>query len=201
MKLSSAQSEALARLLCLLETGEGAAELSFTSLAGECTVPGARHALAQIALEEAEHGSWVETMAGALPPPSGARSVIQAARKMHYAIGQGSLAERLAGVTALDSAACILFSRLLRPAAPLASDSTFADGLRRIHRDEARHVAIASRFAMACGNPAVLQQRAVRVRREFAAVLALVSDDFEALAVDPDEMMGAVQTLPSGLFA
>ena len=199
--LSIAQTEALARLLCLLESGEGAAALSFSALAKDHPAVGAEAALAEIATEEQLHGTWVNAMASWLPVAAGVRPAILAARRLHVAIGRGSVAERLAGVAALDSAVCILFSRLLQARAPLASSGEIATILRRIHRDEARHVTIASHFALGCDAPAVLRQRAALIRDEFANVLALVAADFDSLAVDPDRLLRSVRALPTGLLA
>ena len=114
-QLSQAQAEAVSRLLCLLEAGEGAAALSFSALARDVRIRGAASALTTIGREEADHGAWVAEIARAVPRPTSVRPALDAARRLHIAIGQGSPAERLAGVAALDSAACILFSRLLRP--------------------------------------------------------------------------------------
>ena len=198
--LNTAQTEALARLLCLLEAGEGAAARSFAALARESTVPAAEAALAAIAREEAAHGEWVVVMSLWLPKPTGVRPMIHAARDMHLVIGQGTVAQRLAGVAALDSAACILFSKLLHPRAPLAVCDGISNILRRIHRDEAKHVAVASHYALSSGALADLQTRAAKVRRHFAEVLELVASDFDDLGVDPDSLLRAIRVPPAGLF-
>ncbi|MEO6718030.1 MAG: hypothetical protein ABIM50_12380 [Novosphingobium sp.] len=200
-QLSECQFAALGRLLCLLGTGEDAAALSFTAIASEVRAHKAASALAVIAREEQAHGTWVDVIAQQFPNPVGARPVIQASRRLHVAIGRRSVAERLAGVAALDSAACILFSRLLRPRAPLALCANVAAVLHRIHQDESRHVVIASRLAANECLAGRLRDRAQDVRSQLAEVLELVADDFEALAVDPAALLNAVRVLPAGLFA
>jgi hypothetical protein len=200
-QLSECQIAALGRLLCLLGTGEDAAALSFTALAREVRAGKGASALAVISREEEAHGTWVDAIAQKLPNPVGVRPVIQASRRLHVAIGQGSVAERLAGVASLDSAACILFSRLLKPRAPLAQFANVAAVLRRIHRDESRHVVIASRFATNEGPSWRLRDRAQDIRLQLVEVLELIADDFEALAVDPAALLNAVRVLPTGLFA
>lgn len=200
-KLNDEQLAATARLLCLLGNGEDAAALSFTALAREARSDHAPAALDTIAHEEEMHSAWVEAAARLLPKPVGARPVIQASRRLHFAIGQGSVGERLAGVAALDSAACILFSRLLQQGAPLAKTGKIAKVLLRIHRDEAQHVAIASSLAVLEGASPRLIKRAVDIRAQFAGVLELVADDFEALEVDPGALFTAIRDFRTGLFA
>ncbi len=174
--------------------------MSFAALAREARSDHAPAALAKIAHEEEMHGAWVDAAARLLPKSRGARPVIQASRRLHFSIGQGSVAERLAGVTALDSAACILFSSLLRHDAPLAKTGKIAKVLHRIHRDEAQHVAIASSLAVSEGASMRLNNRAVDIRAEFAVVLELVADDFEALEVDPGALFSAIRDFRTGLF-
>ncbi len=199
--LQARKLAAVSRLLCLLGNGEDAAALSFTALARELRSDHAPAALTKIAHEEEMHGAWVDAAARWLPKPVGARPVIQASRRLHFAIGQGSVGERLAGVTALDSAACILFSRLLRHGAPLAKTGKIAKVLLRIHRDEAQHVAIASSLAVLEGASPRLINRAADIRAQFAGVLELVADDFEALEVDPGALFTAIRDFRTGLFA
>ena len=201
ISLDEHRQAAVSRLLCLLGNGEDAAALSFTALARDARSDHAPAALAMIAREEEMHGAWVEAAARLLPKPVRARPVIQASRRLHFAIGQGSVGERLAGVTALDSAACILFSALLRPGAPLAKTGRIAKLLHRIHRDEARHVAIASGLAVAEGASMRLCNRAIDIRAQFAGVLELVADDFEALEVDSGALFKAIREFRTGLFA
>lgn len=200
-ELSEARIAALGRLLCLLESGEGAAKLSFVALAQDCPLPGAERALARIAREEANHGAWVAAIARRLPQVAGARPVIQASRRLHAAIGRGTVTDRLAGVAALDSAACIIFSWLLRPGAPLAALPAIWAVLHRIHHDEARHVAIASCFAAMGGQRPQLREHGAEIRAKFADVLELVAADFDQLSVDPDSLLRAVRYVAADLFA
>jgi hypothetical protein len=89
---------------------------------------------------------------------------------------------------------------MLRSGTPIAADPVSTSILRRIHRDEARHVRIARSRARSAGVDRSMRDTAAAVRGEFADLLALASAEFEALSVDPAWLDRVVRQLPDGLF-
>ena len=176
--------------------------MAFDGLADEhARVPIAHAALLAIAREERVHDRIIRELEAALPAPSGGQAVLHAARRFHVRLASGGVAAHLARIAALDSAVCTVLSGLLRGGRPLASDAVACAALRRIHRDEARHVEVSRSLAMAVGITRPIGDAAAEARDALANVLSLASDAFEALEVDPTALDRAVRRLPNGLLA
>ena len=176
--------------------------MAFNGLAGGYS--GAAVACAElraIAAEERVHDLILRQLEAGLPTPGGSPAMLRAARRFHVRLASGGVSAHLARIAALDSAVCAVLSGVLRDGRPLACDPVACMALRRIHRDEARHVQVSRTLAMASGVTRPIIDAAVEAREALANVLALASDAFEVLGVDPAALDRSVRRLPNGLFA
>ncbi|MGY2732740.1 3-oxoacyl-ACP synthase [Sphingomonas sp. UYP23] len=190
---------ALAVLLPILGCGEEAAGLAFTDLAhGEEGV--AAFALRRVAAEERVHDRVIQALAAGLPAPPDQSRARALSRRFHLELGRGDAAVRLARIAALDSAVCLLLSRLLRTGTPLSDDAVLAPILRGIARDEARHVRITRSLAVARMSEASLKTVGSAVRERLGALLVEAGDAFEALSFDPRWLLDDIGRLPDGLY-
>ncbi len=191
---------ALARLVPILGCGEEAASLAFDGLArANAADKVASAALRQIAADERIHDGMMHALADVLPAISGEAS-IRAARRLHIQLGTGGTAIHLARIAALDAAVCTILSRMLRPSVSLAADAFVHGTLSRIHRDEARHVALSRALVLASGTTAQLRDVGAQARGALASVLMLEADAFETLQIDPAALERDVSRLPDGLL-
>jgi len=201
VQLDERRAAALATLLPLLGCGEEAAGMAFDGLA-ECHAqddPTAR-TLRDIAAEERLHDRLIRQVQSGLPEAAQDRSPIEAARRFHIGLVRGGPALHLARIAALDSAVCLMFGRLLRHDGPVAADPEILSILRRIHRDEARHVRVTRGLALDHGLTVAMRDAAAAARGGLAAILRLAGDAFEALHVDPAVLDRDLSRLPDGLL-
>ena len=161
----------------------------------------ASHALKQIAREERVHDGLIRSLAASLPLPSDPAHLLASTRRFHLTLGRGGRTARLARIAALDSAVCLILTRLLRSRTPLSYDPEVTRILRRIAQDEARHVRVTRRLALARADVGQLRQLAAPAREGLALLLSVASDALEALAFDPAWIRTDLANLPQGLFA
>jgi hypothetical protein len=197
--LTEGAAHALAGLLPILGCGEEAAGLAFYDLADGEDAEAAK-VLRHVAAEEQIHDGLIQAMAAGLPAPPDQTRLRAMSRRFHLELGRGDPAIRLARIAALDSAVCLLLSRLLRPGTPLAEDATLAPVLRRIARDEARHVRITREFAIGRMSETSLQTEGSMVRERLGTLLGEAGDAFEALSFDPRWLQTDVARLPAALY-
>lgn len=200
LQLSPCSASALAILLPLLGCGEEAAALAFDGLAVGTDDGEAAHILRTIAREERVHDSLMRGLMEILPTPPDRSMMMRRAQRFHVQLGLGGRAVHLARIAALDAAVCIILSRLVRPALPLAADVQICRTLTRIRNDEARHVRWSRRLALTEGPTRAQRDAAAGSRDALANVLALAADAFELLSVDPAILDRDVRALPNGLL-
>jgi len=200
VRLGSGPAVALAELLPLLGCGEEAAALAFEGLARRDADPRIAAALRRVAAEEMAHDARIAGLAALLPSPRLAPEWLGAARRFHLSTGRGASLDHLARIAAIDAAICTILSRLLAPGRPLRADATVRRLLGGIHRDEAQHVRLTRKLAIERAAGAPIEDVALAARIDLADLLHRAGDCFEALAVDPDALVGAVATLPNGLL-
>lgn len=191
-------ARALAQLVPLLGCGEEAAALAFDALAHDAHDDVEHYALQAIAAEERTHDALLTRLAMALPAIDSV-AIRRSARRFHIALGHGDRTHHLARIAAVDAGVCTIMSRLLRAGTPVSHDPVVSGLLARIHRDEARHVAISRRLAAGAG--VTLRDTAAAARGALATVLTIGGDAFECLGVDPARLFADVRRLPDGLFA
>lgn len=200
IRLRDREAQALAELLPLLGCGEEAAAMAFDALADTVSHPGAGPALAQIAAEERMHDALLRQLQMALPAPSNVRATISASRRFHIRLCVGGTTAHLARIAALDAAVCTILSRLIRPGTAVATDPVAFTVFRRIRDDEARHVALSRRLALAGADAVVLRDIGAATRGSLADILVLAAPAFDALGVDPDALDRSLRRLPNGLL-
>ncbi len=192
----------MAALLPILGCGEEAATLAFDALAGSVDDdPVGQAALANIAKDEERHDRLILSLRAALPPPPDQRETLRRARRFHLNLGRDSTVFRLAKIAALDSAVCTVLGRLLHRHAALVCAPRVHKALSTIRRDEAHHVAVSRRLALARAEANVLRPLAHQAREALADVLTLAGSAFENLEVDPELLVRDVRRLPAGLLA
>ncbi|MFA5966817.1 MAG: 3-oxoacyl-ACP synthase [Sphingomonas sp.] len=201
IQLDDRPAAALAALLPLLGCGEEAAGMAFDGLA-ECHSGDDRAAptLRAIAEEERLHDLLIRQLERGLPDARQDRIPIEAARRFHIGLVRGGAALHLARIAALDAAVCTMFGRLLRPGGSIAADPGVASVLRRIHRDEARHVRVARTLALETGSAPAMRDAAAAARNGLADILLLARDAFEDMQVDPASLDRDIRRLPDGLL-
>jgi hypothetical protein len=200
--LTMRRQEGLAALLPILGCGEEAATLAFDALAASVDDDLAgRAALASIASDEDQHDQIILALRAALPPPPDQREILRKARRFHINLGRGTTAFRLARIAALDSAVCKVLGRLLHRNAALADAPIVHRALSTIWHDEARHVAVSRRLALARADGAALRPLACQAREALADILLLAGSALESLEVDPALLARDVRRLPAGLLA
>ena len=202
LTLASRHHEGLAALLPILGCGEEAATLAFGGLASSVeNDPAGCAALASIAKDEEGHDRIILRLRSALPPPPDQREILRKARRFHIDLGRGTTAFRLARIAALDSAVCTVLGRLLHRDAALSRAPGVHAALSAIWRDEAHHVAVSRRLALARTDGVALRPMASQAREALADILSLASAAFDNLDVDPVRLMRDVRRLPAGLLA
>jgi hypothetical protein len=197
--LPNKAAHALAVLLPILGCGEEAAGLAFYDLADSEDAEAA-NVLRRVAAEEQVHDGLIQALAAGLPAPPDQTRIRAMSRRFHLELGRGDPAIRLARIAALDSAVCLLLSRLLRPGTPLSADAVLAPVLRRIARDEACHVRITRELAISRTSEASLKAVGTMVRERLGALLLEAADAFDALSFDPRWLQTDVARLPAALY-
>jgi hypothetical protein len=200
--LSARHQIGLAALLPILGCGEEAAILAFDALADSVDDdPAGRAALASIARDEDRHDDLITRLRTALPEPPDQRETLRLARRFHLNLGRGTTAVRLARIAALDSAVCTVLGRLLHRNSALTCAPAVHGALSAIWRDEARHVAVSRRLALARAEGTILRPLATQAREALAEILLLAGAALENLEVDPMLLARDVRRLPAGLLA
>lgn len=160
----------------------------------------AAKALRAVAAEERLHDLMIRHLQDDLPDTVHDPVALDAARRFHLGLVRGGAALHLARIAALDSAVCTMFGRLLRPGGPIASAPGVAAILRRIHRDEARHVRVTRALALDTGPTLAMRDAAAAARAALADTLLHADGAFEALGVDPVSLDRDMRRLPDGLL-
>lgn len=188
VRLSAANAAALAELLRILGCGEESAALAFEHLGNSWHDSSIRSALAGIAADERQHQLLIAGLTEALPPPRQDPSLEATMRRFFMRLAARDVLVHLVRIVAIDSAVCHILGALRGRGMPLASDVRVSAILERIHRDEARHVAIASRCAAALLKSARGREIAADARQQLTQLLRLRADSLDTLSVDPDRL-------------
>lgn len=199
-RLPAKAAEALAVLLPLLGCGEEAAAMAFDALAESALLPETGDRLATIAAEERVHDALLRDLQTALPVAAGTGALIRSARRFHIRLEAGGPMAHLARIAALDSAVCTVLSRLTCDRGVVALDPRIHRLLRRIHKDEARHVAVSRTLVLHEAVTVGLRDVAAAAREQLANTLGLAGHAFEALGVDPAVLDRRIRILPDGLL-
>ena len=180
----------------MLSCGEESAALTFDHLGTACPESAASSSLAGIAADEREHERLLNGLRSSLPQPAEDRFLDAAMRRFFMRLAHRDVAVHLVRIVAIDSAMCRILGELRSSNRPLAADPWVTAILERIHRDEARHVAIASRCARPLLKAVRGREIALDAREQLIEVLRLRGDSFDSLGVEPDELFARLRALP-----
>jgi len=193
VRLSAAHAGALAELLRILGCGEESAALAFEHLGNSWHDTSIRSALAGIAADERQHQLLLAALRESLPQARQDPSLEATMRRFFMRLADRDVLVHLVRIVAIDSAVCHILGALRGRGKPVATDVRVSAILERIHRDEARHVAIASRCAALLLKSPRGTEIAADARQELTQLLRLRADSLEALAVDPDRLFAQLR--------
>ena len=198
LRLDDNAAEALGQLLPLLGCGEEAAALAFDGLSGK--IPAHADLFASIASDERVHDALLQGVLTALPASTFPSSLTGRIRRMHLSLGAGGDNVHCVRIAALDSAVCTILTQLLCIDGPIFREPRLATLFARIRDDEARHVAVTRRIALASPISPVMRDAAAATRLALADILTGAGAAFDALNIDPDRLLGKIARLPTGLL-
>jgi hypothetical protein len=196
VELSAESAGALAELLQVLSCGEESAALTFDHLGSAWHERSLCSALTGIAADEREHQVLLARLRASLPRPRQDPLLEAVMRRFFMRLADRDILVHFVRIVAIDSAVCQILGALRCRGKPLASEVQVGSILERIHQDEARHVAIASRCAAPLLKSARGRQIAGDAREQLTGVLRLRADSLESLSVDPDKLFARLRALP-----
>ena len=199
-RLGDMQAEALSELLQGFACGEESAVLAFAHLGGSPLEDAARRGLARVAEEELIHERLLRGMRAALPAPAPDRELRRALLRFYHRVAQPEIGLHLASIAALDTAVCLILAALLEPDRVLAREPEVSAILRRIHRDEGRHVRLSRRLAPELADRDAIGAVAENARLGLMDLLARRGAEFECLNVDAGRLFARIARVPIGLF-
>jgi hypothetical protein len=203
IQLRASHAEATACLLPLLLCGEESASIVFSSLR-VTTLPLPTLALQAVAHDEQQHECWLRELANALATtlstPTSTTPMQREARRFFVQLQHRNAGVQFARIAALDSAVCLILSELHKAERPLGQEPLFRDTLQRIHRDEARHVAVTRDYTKMLVARSTAMETAEAVRISLVQLLETGAAAFETLQVDSQRLFKRLLHLPHGLF-
>jgi hypothetical protein len=184
-------AQALSNALPFLRCGEESAVHAFGRRLARTGIAAEQAALDAITADEARHAAWLEALAHALPAGNSAPDAIAMAAFFRRLLTRDP-ALHFARIAALDLAVCAILHPLVARHGALAASPPVVEGLRAIHRDEARHVRTARHCAARLGWSAA-QQRSLdqSMRCDLAALLEPVRASLLRLGFTGFEAMPA----------
>lgn len=195
MTSETARRQALARLLRLLLYGEQSAALAFDILGhrrlrqGE--TPALLSALRHIGADERQHVALLSGLAQVLPAIELDSATTTAAERFFSGLASRDVGVHFTRIAALDSAVCLLLAALRK-----SQPALFHPVLHRIARDEARHVALATRFARRLCVQPTQWNAAADTRGGLADLLRHRADDMETLQMAPGRLLTRLREPP-----
>jgi hypothetical protein len=131
-----------------------------------------------------------------LPTPPDCAQLAAASNQFFRGLAGRDAGEHFTRIAALDSAVCLLLARFRK-----AQPALFGSAFQRILHDEARHVAVASRYARRLVASKVRVEQAAATRQGLAALLHARAHCFEDLQIDPDRLLLRLRQPPRCLSA
>jgi hypothetical protein len=196
VRLSAESAGALAELLQVLSCGEESAALTFDHLGSSWHERSLCSALTRIAADEREHQILLARLSESLPQPRQDPLLDATMRRFFMRLADRDVHVHFVRIVAIDSAVCQILGALRRRGRQIDSDIHVRSILERIHQDEARHVAIASRCATPLLKSARGRDIAADARDRLTEVLRLRASSLDSLSVDPDQLFTRLRALP-----
>ena len=191
LDLTSAQEEALGRLLPALLCGEQSAIVVFHAAAMRLSHRARRASLTVFGAIEADedaHETSLQIVTNGLTAVAGATAIRRRSQVFFARLGRvDSIARHFAQISQLDSATCVVMWHLQH--CTVGGDSMLGVLASQIKRDEARHVSISRKHAFDLGlSRDDYRVVGAKVRTELIELLGHVVESFEAIGIDPDRM-------------
>ena len=120
-------------------------------------------------------------------------------RRFFMRLASREPATHCARIAAVDAGVCLLLRALRSGCGPVATEPTLSSVVARIHRDEARHVAVTSRHAAQLAGVHRVRDDVVEVRHRLTRLLERRATSLERLGVDPDRLFRSLQAIPRAL--
>jgi hypothetical protein len=200
LELTAPHSRALCELLPLLLCGEESAVLAFARHSQlEKWGPRARRDFISIEIEEERHTCWLQRLRASLPTPHRDSQLRRRVKQFFLRQSSPNPGIHLGHIAALDSAVCLILGRLRRTDA-CVSDTRVAHIFERIHRDEARHVAIARHYAGELCSAHDLFECATETREQLTDLMSARAEALDTLKVCPDTLFRQLRRPPRRLF-
>ena len=191
LDLTSAQEEALGRLLPALLCGEQSAIAVFHAEAMRLSHRARRASLTMfhtIEADEDAHETSLQIITNGLTATADSTAIRRRSQVFFAKLGRvDSIAHHFAQISQLDSATCVVMWHLQH--CPIGGGSMLGVLAEQIKRDEARHVSISRKHAFDLGISRN-DYRAIgtTIRAELVGLIGHVADSFEVIGIDPDRM-------------
>jgi hypothetical protein len=198
--LEVAHSRALAQLLPLLLCGEESAVLAFGHHAQSPRWgTRARAEFGRMESDEARHAGWLQGLQICLPPPEADLQLRRRVKQFFMRLASANFGIHLGHIAALDSAVCLILGKLRRSGV-CQPNSPVTRVFESIHRDEARHVAVARGYAGELCSTGDLLACATETREQLTGILSARAQAFEILGICPDSLFKQLRSPPRRLF-
>jgi len=200
LELSAPHARALCELLPLLLCGEESAVLAFARHSRlENWGPRAQQDFSSVEIDEQRHTHLLRCLRASLPTPKTDAQLRSGVKQFFLRLSSPNLGIHLGHIAALDSAVCLILGKLRRTDA-CASDARVAHIFERIHRDEARHVAIARHYARELSPAHDLLACAIQTREQLTSLVSGGAEALDTLGVCPDTLFRQLRRPPRQLF-
>lgn len=145
--------------------------------------------LYRIAAEEELHDRMLRALGAVTPEPDDVEQRRRRAKRFFMRIQSRDLDEHFTRIAALDSGVCIIMGALVARGGRLDGAPVVRRMLKRIHSDEARHVAFSHNYAKAMGVARVSDLESFElVRSGLVELVRPCAPAFEQLGVDADRL-------------
>jgi hypothetical protein len=188
---------ALTELLGCLLCGEESAIHAFANegrrLDGQA-LQASQRLLMQIAREENGHQQLLFSVLLQLPVSPKLLSLRRAARHFFMSMTSVDPAQHFARIAALDACVSRIMATVLHHPGVLSRQPYILAVCAKIHRDEARHVAVSRRHALDLGlSPTLLQAETIHIQQQLVDLLIPVAESFTTLGMDPERLFKRLQ--------
>lgn len=188
---SSERLESFARVIPLLICGEQSAINVFRQAANarlSRDVAALLAAFYRIEMEEAGHELLWQSLTRQLPTPSDRQHLRRRAAIFFAKLGRAdTMADHFAQVSQLDSAVGTIMWHLEH--SDIATDQRVKRIAAHIKREEAHHVAVSKKFALAMGTSRKKYlELGAKIRHDLIELLAPIADSIEGIGIDADLM-------------
>jgi hypothetical protein len=194
--MNTVHQEALARLVPTLLCGEQSAVAVFHAEAERLSTKANNVSFSifqTIEADECLHEAGLQVLCDKLPVVADLHAIKRRSQRFFLKLGQAkSVAQHFSQIAQLDSAVCLLMWHIENSA--VGCNPMIGSLTAQIKKDEARHVSISRRHALALGvSRNEYQALGEQVFCGLTKLLAPVADSFETIGVDSDRLFARLQ--------